>query len=561
MPFKKDFAWGAATASYQIEGAWNEDGKGLNIWDDFTHQGGKIDDNSTGDIACDHYHKFKEDVKLMSELGLKAYRFSLSWSRILPEGTGRVNQKGIDFYNALIDELLKYNITPYVTIYHWDLPYALHQQGGWLNPKISDYFEEYATVVAKNFGDRVHNFITLNETSVFMGCGYFEGSHAPGFKLGNRDLLQIGHNILMAHGKAVKAIRQNTKNSKIGITLATQPKIPVTPEDIEPARAANFWEGIGGFFWSTNYWLDPIVFGKYNQKLIDEAKPDIVVNGIAGMPGLLPSKITLENGIDIALANKETIVMAGPLIKELAKSKGAHIIPVDSEHSAIFNLVEKIGKNNISKIVITASGGPFRTSSKEELEQVTVEQALKHPTWQMGNKITIDSATLANKGLEVIEAAYLFDVTADQIEVVVHPQSLIHSLVRTNDGMLYAQISDPDMKHPIFGALTWPENKQTYLEPFDLFDHTMTFFKPRLNDFPLLNYAFECVKAGNGYTIAFNAANEVAVHAFLNKQISFTAISRIVRTVLDHKWQKTVSSFEEVFEIDSQARSLASEQI
>lgn len=271
MPFKKDFAWGAATASYQIEGAWNEDGKGLNIWDDFTHQGGKIDDASTGDTACDHYHRFKEDVKLMSDLGLKAYRFSLSWSRILPEGTGRVNQMGIDFYNQLINELLKYNITPYVTIYHWDLPYALHQQGGWLNPKIADYFEEYATVVAKNFGDRVHNWITLNETSVFMGCGYFEGSHAPGFKLGNRDLLQIGHNILMAHGKAVKAIRQNTKESKVGITLATQPKIPLTPADVEPARAANFWEGIGGFFWSTNYWLDPIVFGRYNQKLIDEA--------------------------------------------------------------------------------------------------------------------------------------------------------------------------------------------------------------------------------------------------------------------------------------------------
>lgn len=295
------------------------------------------------------------------------------------------------------------------------------------------------------------------------------------------------------------------------------------------------------------------------QKLIDESKPDIVVNGIAGMPGLMPSKIVLENGIDLALANKETIVMAGPLIKQLAKDNNAHLIPVDSEHSAIFNLVEKIGKNNISKIVITASGGPFRTLSKEDLEKVTVEQALKHPTWQMGNKITIDSATLANKGLEVIEAAYLFDVTADQIEVVVHPQSLIHSLVRTNDGMLYAQISDPDMKHPIFGALTWPENKQTYLEPFDLFDQTMTFFRPRTTDFPLLSYAFECVKAGNGYTIAFNAANEVAVHAFLEKKISFTAISRIVRSILDYSWPKTVTNFDEVFDIDKKARNLALE--
>ena len=164
--------------------------------------------------------------------------------------------------------------------------------------------------------------------------------------------------------------------------------------------------------------------------------------------------------------------MAGDLIKELSYDKGAKIIPVDSEHSAIFCLTQKIGKENISKIIITASGGPFRTLTKPELEQVTIEQALNHPTWQMGKKITIDSATLANKGLEVIEAAKLFDVTADKIEVIVHPQSLIHSLVRTNDGMLYAQISEPDMKHPILNALTWPVNQNNYLEPFDLFDKT-----------------------------------------------------------------------------------------
>ena len=192
------------------------------------------------------------------------------------------------------------------------------------------------------------------------------------------------------------------------------------------------------------------------NKLIDESKPDIVVNGIAGARGLIPSKLVLENGIDLALANKETIVMAGPLIKKLAKKNNVKLIPVDSEHSAIFNLVENFGSENISKIVITASGGPFREYTSEQLKNVTVEQALKHPTWNMGTKITIDSSTLANKGLEVIEAAYLFDVTHEQIEVVVHPQSLIHSLVRTKDGMLYAQISNPDINHPIFGALCWP---------------------------------------------------------------------------------------------------------
>lgn len=297
------------------------------------------------------------------------------------------------------------------------------------------------------------------------------------------------------------------------------------------------------------------------QKLIDSSKPDIVVNGIAGAAGLLPSKIVLENGIDLALANKETIVMAGNLIKNLAAKNNAQLLPVDSEHSAIFNLVQKIRKENISKIVITASGGPFRNFTKEQLENVTLEQALNHPTWKMGKKITIDSSTLANKGLEVIEAAYLFDVTADQIEVVVHPQSLIHSLVRTNDGMLYAQISDPDMKHPIYSALTWPENKQTYLKPFDLFDQTMTFFKPRTEDFPLLKYAFECVNKGNSYPIAFNASNEIAVHAFIDGKCKYNDISRIVRSVLDNDWSTKLDSFNTVFEMDAKARRMAMEQL
>ncbi len=271
MAFCKDFLWGAATAAYQIEGAWNEDGKGLNIWDDFTHQPGKIEYGATGDLACDHYHRFKEDVKLMVECGLKAYRFSISWARILPEGTGKVNQKGIDFYNALIDELLANNITPFVTLYHWDLPYTLHLKGGWLNPEISNYFEEYTRVVAENFGDRVKNFITFNETSVFMGCGYVLGDHAPGLKLGTRDLLHIGHNILVSHGKSVKVLRKLVPNSNIGITLATQPKIPLTPADEENAYNSYFACGLPYFFWTINYWMDPITKGKYPESFVQEA--------------------------------------------------------------------------------------------------------------------------------------------------------------------------------------------------------------------------------------------------------------------------------------------------
>ena len=290
------------------------------------------------------------------------------------------------------------------------------------------------------------------------------------------------------------------------------------------------------------------------ESLIQKTDPDIVVNGIAGAAGLLPSKITIECGKKLALANKETVVMAWPLIKELAFNKDVEIIPVDSEHSAIFSLINQVGRKNIKNVIITASGGPFRTFSRNDLEKVTVEQALQHPTWNMGKKITIDSASLANKGLEVIEANRLFDFDAKDIQVVVHPQSFIHSMVRTNDGMLYAQISDPDMKHPIFNALTWPENKQSSMNEFDLFDQTMTFYRPRMIDFPMLSYAFEVAQRGKAYTIAYNAANEIAVSAFLDKKISFMAIPRIVRSTLDKDWNHMPSSFEDVFEIDIQAR-------
>ena len=269
MSFRKDFIWGAATAAYQIEGAFDEDGKGRNIWDEFTHIEGKISDSSTGDIACDHYHRYKEDVRLMAELGIKAYRFSISWSRILSDGTGEVNQKGIDFYNDLINELLKYGIEPYVTLYHWDLPYALHLKGGWLNDDITDYFEEYTTIVAENFGDRVKNFITFNEPQVFTGCGYFEGCHAPGYKLADKELLRICHNILKAHGKAVRVLRRMVSNVKIGFTSASSPLVPVSDNDVDAARNAFFSSGKGHFIFSEAFWHDAIVFGKYPDDVLN----------------------------------------------------------------------------------------------------------------------------------------------------------------------------------------------------------------------------------------------------------------------------------------------------
>ncbi|MCR5613208.1 1-deoxy-D-xylulose-5-phosphate reductoisomerase [Treponema sp.] len=295
------------------------------------------------------------------------------------------------------------------------------------------------------------------------------------------------------------------------------------------------------------------------KRLIDDCKPDIVVNGIAGSAGLEPSRIVLESGIDLALANKETVVMAWPLIKALSKKTKAKIIPVDSEHSAVFCLINQCGKKNISEIIITASGGPFRTYSPEQLKKVTLEDALKHPTWNMGKKITIDSATLANKGLEVIEATRLFDMSADKVKVVVHPQSFVHSLVRTNDGMLYAQISDPDMKHPIYQSLVYPENKNNYLKPFDLFDKELNFYRPRTEDFPMLKYAYEAASKNGGYTIAFNAANEVAVAAFIKGKIGFTDIPKITCKTLEKDFSFEPQNFEDVFKIDTAARAFAEE--
>ncbi len=293
------------------------------------------------------------------------------------------------------------------------------------------------------------------------------------------------------------------------------------------------------------------------KKLIKSSGADIAVNGIAGAAGLEPSVLVLENKINLALANKETVVMAWPLVKKIAAQNGVNIIPVDSEHSAVFNLINQCGKSNIDEIVITASGGPFRNFSDEELKSVTLEQALHHPTWNMGPKITIDSSTLANKGLEVIEACRLFNLPVSKVKVVVHPQSLIHSLVRTNDGMLYAQISNPDMRHPILSALKWPENTKNYLEKFELFDKEMTFFKPRFDSFPLLKYAYTCAEKNGSYTIAFNAANEVAVNAFLNKKCSYMQIAEIVRRTIEMNWEEEADSLEKVFEADKKARSEA----
>ncbi|MBE6880594.1 MAG: beta-glucosidase [Ruminococcaceae bacterium] len=277
MAFDKNFIWGAATASYQIEGAANEDGKSLNIWDTFCEIPGKVYNGHSGAVGCDHYHRVDEDVALMKEIGIKAYRFSLSWSRIIPDGIGEVNAAGVAFYNHLINKLLENGITPYITLYHWDLPYCLYLRGGWMNPEISDRYANYAKVVIEAFSDRVKSFITFNEPEVFVDCGYRQGFHAPGYKLGKRDMMVICHNVLTAHGKAVANMRKYAKQPlEIGFVSATMPPIPVnkTEKEIEAARNSYFVNDEYAFPVQNGIWEDTICFGKYPDDIDTSLLPE-----------------------------------------------------------------------------------------------------------------------------------------------------------------------------------------------------------------------------------------------------------------------------------------------
>lgn len=291
--------------------------------------------------------------------------------------------------------------------------------------------------------------------------------------------------------------------------------------------------------------------------LIGAVESDIVVNGIAGAAGLLPSLAALQAGADLALANKETVVMAWPLVSRLAAERNARVIPVDSEHSAVFHLIGAHGKANLDEIVLTASGGPFRGWTRERLEEVTVADALAHPTWSMGGKITVDSATLANKGLEVIEAVRLFDVPAEKVVVVVHPQSKIHSMIRLADGSLYAQISQPDMRVPIHNALFWPECRKTPFGRLELAGQSLTFEEPDRAAFPMLPLAYEAARRAGLYPTAYNAADEVAVDAFFKRGLRFVDIPAVVADTLQEDWTGGDGSIEPILDGDRRAREAA----
>ncbi len=289
---------------------------------------------------------------------------------------------------------------------------------------------------------------------------------------------------------------------------------------------------------------------------------DFVVSAIVGSAGLLPTLAAIRAGKDIGLANKEALVMAGSIVMEEAKQNNVRIIPVDSEHSAVYQCLEGRKKDEISRIVLTASGGPFVNKARHELEKITAEDALKHPNWSMGRKISIDSATLMNKGLEVIEACWLFDLSPDQVDVLIHPQSIVHSMVEFRDRTFLAQMSMPDMRAPIAYALSWPERLDASIQGLEL-DRigTLTFKKPDHDSFPCLSFAYDAIRTGGTAPAALNAANEIAVHAFLYKRIGFNDIPEIINKTIRDYTAKSHPSLEDLLAADRLARETAESYI
>jgi 1-deoxy-D-xylulose-5-phosphate reductoisomerase len=320
------------------------------------------------------------------------------------------------------------------------------------------------------------------------------------------------------------------------------------------ARAAEAWtegEVLGG--------VEGLV------RLVAESDADLVLNAIVGSAGLGPTIVALTEGIDVALANKESLVVGGELVMALAEATGAQLIPVDSEHSALHQLIaaeQARGAGSIERLVLTASGGPFRGRTRSELEDVTVQQALRHPTWAMGGKITIDSATLMNKGLELIEAHHLFGTPYERIDVVVHPQSIVHALVTLCDGATLAHLGHPDMRVPIAYALHHPERVDVPVKTLDLAEvGALTFEPPDAEAFPCLRIAREAAVAGGTAPCVMNAANEVAVHAFLNDRLGFLGIPAVIDGTLERVGHGAVHSFDSLTAADAAARAAAAELI
>ncbi len=348
LTFPNDFIWGASTASYQIEGAWNEDGKGESIWDRFSHTPGKIENGETGDIAADHYHRFQEDIALMKRLGLKAYRFSISWPRVFPQGHGKVNQKGLDFYSRLVDGLLEAGIEPFVTLHHWDYPQALQEQGGWLNRDTLGYFADYSAVMVKALGDRIRRWATFNEPTVIAFAGYAAGAHAPGLAGGPKIGLQAQHHILVAHGLSVQAIRAANPSVDVGVVLSFWPMEPATDDPADIAAAEQAWDTREAAF------IHPVLKGYYPPQFFDAAGENL--------PDVHPGDMAL-------IAQKLDFMGVNSYSRAVLSAKGYRERVPGSEYTemgwevcppAFYRLLTRLHKDySLPPIYITENGAAF----------------------------------------------------------------------------------------------------------------------------------------------------------------------------------------------------------
>jgi beta-glucosidase len=343
--FPRGFVWGTATASYQIEGAWDEDGKGLSIWDTFAHTPGKIYQGETGDIADDHYHRFLEDVSLMSQMNCKAYRFSISWARIFPEGHGRINEAGLKFYDRLIDALVASGIQPFITLYHWDLPQALQDKGGWVNRETAGYFADYAACVVRRYSDRVKHWITINEPWVAANHGYIIGEHAPGIK-DKKAGLAAGHHLLLGHALALQAIRGIDPRAEVGIALSLSPTEASSDAPADIAAANADWDRNGRWF------LEPLFSGHYPAIIFDE-------NGGADAVPVRPNDMSLiSQTIDFVGVNYYFRTVRGASGK-IAKISGSEYTDMGWEvhPQSLRHLLNKIHKDyRLPPVYVTENG-------------------------------------------------------------------------------------------------------------------------------------------------------------------------------------------------------------
>lgn len=347
---------------------------------------------------------------------------------------------------------------------------------------------------------------------------------------------------------AIAAARGSDELEAIAVSLPDADIVVASPT---PSERVRFSERFGA----------RVTFGSDAVTALASRQGSTVVNGIVGAAGLPSSLAALEAGNRLALANKESLVAAGPVMRAAQNNGGGELIPVDSEHSAIWQCLAGESRSSVARLVLTASGGPFRDWSAEALEAVTVEQALNHPTWTMGPRITIDSATLMNKAFEVIEAHYLFDMAYDDIDVVVHPQSVVHSLVEFRDGAMKAELGSADMRGPIQYAITYPDRGTMQKSAFDITATPLEFYAPDHDAFPCLGLGYAAGRAGGSAPAVLNAADEVAVHAFLRGQIGFASIAKVVEETLDQCGVHAIETLDDVRAVDDEARGRATEII